>query len=464
MKISKKALGAAMSVVMLGSQVMPVLASGSAVPTAPTTTGGTANILDYKVESVVVPTALKITLNPKGYDITTKYVEATSYAANTVYYTESAGTYTKATVADAAAFGSGGPYYTAETTDDQVVSLNYGVANKSTGAKSVKVDFAATYTAVDGKKAIEFVDSEAKAQAYDATNNADGAKAGEHKMYLAVASAAALPTANTYAKTADTTVDNGKTYYTKSGAAYTKVDSPVADDLGTYYEATTTIGTEITAAELADVTMTKAATGNQVFVKGATDKADASIAYSLGAATYGLKDGETIDFTTTQADLASKLEMSVLGEVAGFTLTGAVNADADWTEADATAITITPTYTIADATGAEAAVDSGAYKQVTLNAGPSAPATVNFDTTNGATFDVNFGLGESAATQIKSIQYSTDGTTYKTFGTPANVYTISGKTVTIKPSFGGFDANNEGHLKVVFDKGDAALVTLEKQP
>ena len=53
MKISKKALGAAMSVVMLGSQVMPVLASGSAVPTAPTTTGGTANILDYKVESVV---------------------------------------------------------------------------------------------------------------------------------------------------------------------------------------------------------------------------------------------------------------------------------------------------------------------------------------------------------------------------------------------------------------------------
>ena len=92
MKISKKALGAAMSVVMLGSQVMPVLASGSAVPTAPTTTGGTANILDYKVESVVVPTALKITLNPKGYDITTKYVEATSYAANTVYYTESAGT------------------------------------------------------------------------------------------------------------------------------------------------------------------------------------------------------------------------------------------------------------------------------------------------------------------------------------------------------------------------------------
>ncbi len=82
----------------------------------------------------------------------------------------------------------------------------------------------------------------------------------------------------------------------------------------------------------------------------------------------------------------------------------------------------------------------------------------------GATFDVNFGLGESAATQIKSIQYSTDGTTYKTFGTPANVYTISGKTVTIKPSFGGFDVNNEGHLKVVFDKGDAALVTLEKQP
>ncbi len=460
MKISKKVLSVTMSVVMLGSQAMPALAD-----TTPTTSGGTANILDYAVESVVVPTTLKIALNPNGYEITTKYVEATTHAANTTYYTESSGTYTKADPQPTSTnFSSGGPYYTAVTSTDQVVSLNYGVVNKSTDAKTVKVDFAATYTAEDGKKAIEFVDSETKAQAYDETNNVDGAKAGEHKMYLAVASATALPTANTYAKTTDITIDSGKTYYTKSGSDYTKVASPALGDIGTYYEATTVIGTEISAAELSDVTMTKATLGNQVFAKGSSNQAETSIAYSLGKATYALKDGETIDFTTTQADLANKLEISILGGVAGFTLTGAVNADADWSEADAASITITPTYTIATATGSEANVDSGAYNQVVLEAGPSAPVTVNFDTTNGATFSVNFGMGELAATKVNSIQYSTDGTTYKTFGTPANVYTISGNTVTIKPSFGGFDANNKGHLKVVFDKGDAALVTLEKQP
>ena len=379
MKISKRVLGVAMSMVMLGGQVMPALANGASTP--PTTTGGTANILDYKIESVVVPTTLKITLNPKGYDITTKYVEATAYAANTVYYTESGGTYTEATVADASAFGTGGPYYTAVKSADQVVSLNYGVANKSTGDKNVKVDFAVTYTATDGKKAIEFVDSAAKAQAYNASTNAVGAKTGEHKIYLAVASASALPTANTYVKTTDTAVDASTTYYTKSGATYTKVASPVVGDLGTYYEATTAIGTEITASELSDVTMTKATVGNQAFVKGATNKADASIAYKLGTATYALKKGEVIDFTTTQAQLANKLEMSAIGGVAGFTLTGVVNADADWSEADATAITITPTYTITNATGSEAAVDSGAYNQVNLGPQLSVTATGQFTVT-----------------------------------------------------------------------------------
>ena len=161
MKISKKVLSVTMSVVMLGSQAMPALAD-----TTPTTSGGTANILDYAVESVVVPTTLKIALNPNGYEITTKYVEATTHAANTTYYTESSGTYTKADPQPTSTnFSSGGPYYTAVTSTDQVVSLNYGVVNKSTDAKTVKVDFAATYTAEDGKKAIEFVDSETKAQA-----------------------------------------------------------------------------------------------------------------------------------------------------------------------------------------------------------------------------------------------------------------------------------------------------------
>lgn len=350
---------------------MPVLASS----TAPTTTGGTANILDYKVETVVVPTTLKIVLNPKGYDITTKYVKATAFDADTVYYEKKAdGSYAKMNP-QPTVFAAGTDYYTAVTADDPVVSLNYGIANKSTGAKNVKVDFAATYTAVDGKKAITFVDSAAKAQAYNASTNAEGAKSGEHKMYLAVASATALPTANTYVKTADSVVQSGKTYYTKDTSGnYTAESNPQANSMGTYYEATTTIGTEITAAELSDVTMTKATAGNKAFAKGTTNQADASIAYNLGAATYALKEGEVIDFTTTQSQLANKLELSAIGGVAGFTLIGEINADADWSEADATAIVITPTYTITNAIGTETAL-TGTHNQVNL--GPQLSVTAD---------------------------------------------------------------------------------------
>ena len=450
MKISKKLLGAAMSLALVGSQGMLVLASSN---TAPSTSAGTANILDYQVESVVVPTTLKIVLNPKGYDITTKYVKATTWAANTVYYTESGGSYTKATVADQNALDAGTFYTAAAPVQDQVVSLNYGVANMSTGAKNVKVDFAVTYSAADGKKAIEFVDSITKAQAYNATSNPNGAKTGEHKIYLAVASASAVPTANTYMK-ATGSFDGSKTYYTKSGAVYTKVASATADDFGTYYEATTTIGTEITAAELSDVTMTKATDGNQAFAKGTTNKADASIAYSLEEATYALKEGEVVDFNTTQAQLANKLEMSALGGVAGFTLTGAVNADADWSEADATAITITPTYTITDATGTETEVEN-TYNQVTL--GPSLNTTTHtIDASNTAlTVTVN-NLGTET---ISSVVHTGNNTDLVNMG----FATISGSTVTFTDTyFSYFGSGEVAPIKITTSGGTELTLTITK--
>lgn len=410
MKISKKLLGAAMSLALVGSQGMLALASSSNTDPAAGTGNGTANILDYKVETVVVPTTLKIALNPKEYDITTKYEKATAYAANTVYYKESSGTYTKADPQPTSTDFSSDTYYTAVTSDDQVVSLNYGIASKATSTKNVKVNFAVTYTADEDKKAITFVDSEAKAQAYDATNNANGAKKGEHKIYLAVASADDLPTANTfsYAKTTDTTVDANKTYYTKSGSTFTKVAGAADANIATYYEATATdtIGIGITAAELSDVIMDKATIGNQPFKKGTTNKADASIAYRLDAATYALKEGEVIDFTTRQDDLDDKLEMSVIGGIAGFTLTGAVNPDADWTEADATAITITPTYTITDATGSEMEIENDdgsvvAYNQVDL--GPQASGSLS---TSNKSVTIT-GLAEGVTlSSISLVQYS----------------------------------------------------------
>jgi len=50
-----------------------------------------------------------------------------------------------------------------------------------------------------------------------------------------------LPKGNpsAYAKTTDTEVDLAKTYFTKSGDTYTKVDSPAKAELSNYYEATT---------------------------------------------------------------------------------------------------------------------------------------------------------------------------------------------------------------------------------
>lgn len=53
-------------------------------------------------------------------------------------------------------------------------------------------------------------------------------------------------TANTvvYALTEDSTIDTGKTYYTKAGEVYTVVAEPVLGSIGTYYEVSATLPTE----------------------------------------------------------------------------------------------------------------------------------------------------------------------------------------------------------------------------
>ena len=61
----------------------------------------------------------------------------------------------------------------------------------------------------------------------------------------------------TYALTEDTEIKSGKTYYTLSGGVYTKVTSPVAANLGTYYERT---GSYHTYVRTADTTVSAAKT------------------------------------------------------------------------------------------------------------------------------------------------------------------------------------------------------------
>lgn len=145
MKSFKRIIAVAGSVALMASATISSFAA------APTSEAGTANVLAYSLESVIVPSALKVALNPQGLAVTTK-TDVTSTA--------------------------------------QVVSFNYGIANLSTADKDVSVKFNVTGTADAEKTPITFVDSEEKAEYGDEDDNA---KDGELKMYLAVVGSAAAP-------------------------------------------------------------------------------------------------------------------------------------------------------------------------------------------------------------------------------------------------------------------------------
>jgi hypothetical protein len=214
----------------------------------------------------------------------------------------------------------------------KVVSLNYGIVNESTNDKLVKISFDATYAADETKGQIEIVDAAEKAQPYDESSNPTGAQKGEYKIYLGIAAATAAPT-------------------TQADAAIDKDTSGLSD--GTV---------------LADVKMTAATAGVVPFAEKEAEtgkKATAVIAFALDKAAYTLKNGETIDLTTTAAQLSSKLEMSAIGDVAGFTIVGDINPKADWSKAEAVKINITPVYEVKDASGDESAVAS-THKQVEI--------------------------------------------------------------------------------------------------
>jgi hypothetical protein len=397
----KSALGTVLSVAMIAGQSIPALAG---------TTNGTAatgNLLDYSVTTVVTPTTIQIALNPNEYNITTKYVLTSgAYDSNKTYYTEADGVYTKA---DITAFASNTKYYEMVTSDAQVVSMNYGIANKSTEAQTVTVEIRANYTASteEGKKPIELVGTAAEATAVSETNE-NGAAKGDLKMFLAIASATALPTANTYAKATAYTANT--VYYSRSEAgvyseASTQPTSTTKDFTGLYVS-TTTIGPEITAAELSDVTMTAATSGDGFIAFEADDtyKGVAKIGYALDESEFSLKDGEVINFSTTQEQLASKLEMSALGGVAAFTITGALNKDANWTIADTAAITFTPIYTFEEASGEEEAIANAGYNQISIvpaDVAPSATATqAVLEADKVANITVDLGSGSLAATEV----------------------------------------------------------------
>ncbi|MCR4617785.1 MAG: hypothetical protein K5669_06330 [Lachnospiraceae bacterium] len=404
-KSFKTITAAALSVAMILAPTMTSFAAD------PTTTAASGNVLAYDVDTVIVPTALKLAVNPDGYDVNTKYVKVdtatvTKPVSGTKYYTLSEDVYTVASVTE---WAQNTTYYTATTSNNQIISLNYGLASQATDDKVVKVSFGVT-----ADSNVKFVDTSAKAT---------GAESGELAIYLGVAPAAkdaTLTVDEYYFITKDKAIDESKTYYTVADGVYSAVQSPVVGSIGSYYEKSTTIGPNTTAAMLADVTMTASETP-VVFATG-TASSSADIGFKLAKATYAIKDDKFIDFAT--ANLSDVLELSTIGGSAGFTFTGAMNPNADWANITTKSITITPTYTFTDATGSETAITTGLNQVETTAPAPSATMT--------AAGLVTIANATCTSSELKTITISSGTESYSVDSTTATFADPSSGTITIQ--------------------------------
>lgn len=286
LKKMKKVLAAALSATMIMGMSMTVAANGEITSTSPTNpTGGSisAPIFSYDITHVVVPTSYGVAFNPDGLEVTVS-------------------TATSPTVATTAT----------------VASKNYGIINKSSKDKLVKVGLSVSST--EPRETITFVDTAAKATT--------DAKKGEYKIFLEAVPADATPVK----------VISGTTPATATATTPTTATQP---------------------AKLAHVVMTKAAAGKVPMQLG-----DNEIAFKLEAATYALKSGESLDLenlsASTSNDVQSKYgvtDLNVNKGVTGFTFDGAMNTNADWTKVSGQ-IQITPTYTI-ETTDSSAQVTPG---------------------------------------------------------------------------------------------------------
>lgn len=414
----KKVLTLALSVAIIGSQGITAFAAVNN-PSLEANSGTSefgANILDRTVERVVVPTNLKIALNPNGYNVIKRYVKVDQTTVNTpvstkLYYTYDGTKYDLALENGKpalTAWASNTEYYEAVTDNAKVVSLNYGIVNKSTEAKIVNVDLKVSYpNTVAANKDITFVTDIADARAKVEGGNAEPE---ELNMYLSVKSSDAKPTANTYALAtthAATNVyyvyNNATNAFSKAGTQPTFADTPalldaqdtadlsirsqiVADptiaeaDINDshYYVETTTIGPKILAAHLADVFMNASSVETKIEPK--TDDSDAELKagatwdYYLTAADYQPRKYMDITPSDTPATLQPKLEIATIGDAAAFTITGDLNKIADWTKAKSTVINFEPIYTISDVETTPTPID-GTYNQIAVNRGPKVAMT-----------------------------------------------------------------------------------------
>lgn len=269
LKSMKKVLAAVLSTTMVMGMSMTVLADdGDITSTSPTNpaTGGsiTAPIFSYDITHVVVPTSYGVAFNPDGLNITVS--TATTPAV---------------------------------TTTSTVASKNYGIINKSSKDKLVKVGLSVSST--EPNESVTFVSSR------DAATT--DAEKGEYKIYLEV-----VP--------ADTTAV--QIYDSSTAKAPTTTTQP---------------------SSLAHVSMTKSTSATVPMGLG-----DNEVAFKLGKATYALKKDGSLNLEggvtdNDVKDLYKVTDLDANAGVTGFTFDGAMNSNADWTKVTGK-VEITPTYTI----------------------------------------------------------------------------------------------------------------------
>lgn len=316
----------------------PAPASGT---TPATTEAGAGHIVAYSVDTVTVPTAVKVSFNPQGWD-----------------------------------FAIRGTGNAAVTSNNQIVSLNYGIASAATLDKKIKVSFTAAPAAnATGTKDVVFVDSAEEAQA-KSESNTKGAAPGEYKMYLAVAPSTAAVAAG---------------YATDGTEKAFEVDSSKAST--------------VTTALLGDVKMTAATVGAQAFKDN-----KAEISYKLNKAVYALKDDAEINFATT--DISNMFDTTTLGSIVGFTFVGAMNPNVDWTKAKVSAIAITPVYEVEDADGTETVItgDDAPYNVI----GGTAAATevqTSYDS-SATTYSISLPDGTSISAVSDVTNLKVDGAAF----------------------------------------------------
>ncbi|MCR5249112.1 MAG: hypothetical protein K6E50_00745 [Lachnospiraceae bacterium] len=305
-------------------------------------------------------------------------------------------------------------------TTSQIASLNYGLESQATMDRIAKITFETSYVAnASGEKDIEFVSTE---------EEATSAGKDEMKVYLAVASNTAAISKDKAATPTTFAVASGKS--------------------------------NVTGALLSDVDMTADTTQNVAFVSenGATK---ATISLSLNKAEYQVKSGETVDWTTTQSQLAEKMELKTLGGIEGFTFVGAMNTDADWTKAKATGIKITPTYDITEADGTEKVL-AGTHAQVALETGAKVAFTsAGVITVSGLTAEQNY---KSSKLTIEGKDYALDGDKNIAWGTSEwNAETGGTMVITMKPAYTEFASGKATTVTVTFtdDTTKSKTVTID---